>query len=350
MVHGLIKKVLPNTQRHAALLHARAAFLVSRFLGSFEGREGMNDKLSTFFVKPDDLKPATLSRRSSGKQPGRGTCLSGAALKEGAIAQLRWQRHKSAPCAYVYLVKKETKVNASAVSASIDACPFFSQCTWHAVRVHHRSRLLFAPESACERLGSYMHQLWSSAMGLAPGPLIDCVLLKQAHIACTGAPRDEEMIQEIADALLPLMRAPARMSVKVGNVQQIAQAQLALKTSGRSLHMDHDLLPEIAGGRSRAALRQARRDRRTESLPQDLPDVIRSSVQEAFQNGKGLAKPLPVCVKQLQPHEKGATYSVQHATLKSWVSSEAGQEWQKQRSHLYKADNPLGEEVAGDKV
>jgi hypothetical protein len=89
MVHALIKKILPNTQRHAALLHTRAAFLVSRFLGRFEGQKGMTDKLSTFFFKPDDLKPATLHRRSSGKQLGRGTCLSGAALKEGAIAHLR---------------------------------------------------------------------------------------------------------------------------------------------------------------------------------------------------------------------------------------------------------------------
>ena len=50
-------------------------------------------------------------------------------------------------------------------------------------------------------MGSFMHLLWDGQVGLAPGPLIDRVLLKQAHVACTGAARDEAMIQEIADAL-----------------------------------------------------------------------------------------------------------------------------------------------------
>ena len=80
-----------------------------------------------------------------------------------------------------------------------------------------------------------MHQLHRSGDQLPPGPLVDRVLLKQAHVSCVGSARDERMMEEIADILWsfkhddkarPHKRDPA------------VEAQRALELSGR--HPGHD--------------------------------------------------------------------------------------------------------------
>ena len=201
MVAVLIKKLFPTLLSRDKTFHVLVPCLISRFLGSFEGHSGVQEHVAQFSATPDSLQFASASFRVRFKSKGAapGFCCGISALAPGALAKLRRTIHPAGR--HVIVLTRQTKVDPSAVSSSIDACPFFSKDTWHAVRVHHRGRVLFAPESACERMGSFMHTIWNGQGAMAPGPLIDRVLLKQAHVACTGAARDEAMIQEIADAL-----------------------------------------------------------------------------------------------------------------------------------------------------
>ena len=138
--------------------------------------------------------------------------------REGSVAVIHSKHcHKRK---IVQIVSIQNSVDISGVSASLDRCPFFSKSTWHALRLHHRCRLLFPPESACERLGSYLHQLWDSSQNLSPGPLMDRVLLKQAHVLCCGNARDESIIAEVASALprIPTLSAAPRKEPLKGSV------------------------------------------------------------------------------------------------------------------------------------
>ena len=197
MVAVLIKKLFPTLLSRDKTFHVLVPCLISRFLGSFEDHSGVQEHVAQFSATPDSLQFASASFRVRFKSKGAapGFCCGISALAPGALAKLRRTIHPAGR--HVIVLTRQTKVDPSAVSSSIDACPFFSKDTWHAVRVHHRGRVLFAPESACERMGSFMHTIWNGQGALAPGPLIDRVLLKQAHVACTGAARDEAMIQEI---------------------------------------------------------------------------------------------------------------------------------------------------------
>jgi len=333
MLAVLIKKLLPKPPSLDQMFHVLVPCLISRFLGSFEGHSGMQEHAAQFNVAPGDLQVTTVSFRFKGKSkgPSRGVSYSVSALAPGALARVRPRRDQAGR--HVIILTKQTKVNPSAVSSSIDACRFFSERTWHAVRVHHRGRLLFAPESACERMGSFMHTIWNGQGALAPGPLIDRVLLKQAHVACIGAARDEAMIQEIADALLvPL----SSMQTHREPLARIGQAHEILENSGRvHSHVLSEALQEKGGRRK---LRNMRQNHRATSLPTGLPDEMAAAVIGAFRAQGRPAAPLPISVDQLHVVQRGATHSVQHQSLKEWLASDKGQAWQKDRAILYAAD------------
>ena len=98
------------------------------------------------------------------------------------------------------------QLDPSVVSARLDADPWFAcgdlgnRSAWHVVRLHHRCRVVYAPEAACERIGSYMHfqfRQWKGGV-VSPSVLMGRVLLEQAHVRCVGSTRDELLIAEIA--------------------------------------------------------------------------------------------------------------------------------------------------------
>ena len=167
MVAVLIRKLFPQRLYCGTTCHVLVPCVISRFLGSFEDRPGLQEHVAQFSVAPQSLQLPTASTRvrvkSKGAAQGFGRSIS--ALAPGALAKLR-RPHKPGPAnsqagRYVIVLARHTKADPSVVSSSIDACPFFSKGTWHAVRVHHRGRVLFAPESACERMGSFMHMIWN---------------------------------------------------------------------------------------------------------------------------------------------------------------------------------------------
>ena len=75
----------------------------------------------------------------------------------------------------VRIEKVHTVVDVALVAAAIDSCSWFclggagsrSWLAWHAARLHHRCRLLFSPDTACERMGSYLRLMWDPRQGSA---------------------------------------------------------------------------------------------------------------------------------------------------------------------------------------
>ena len=345
MVAALIRKLFPKRLPRDKTVHVLVPCLISRFLGSFEDHPGVQEYVAQFSATPQSLQFATASTRVRFKSKGaaQGFCCGISALAPGALAKLRRTNNQglanNQAGRHVIVLARQTKVDPSAVSSSIDACPFFSKDTWHAVRVHHRGRVLFAPESACERMGSFMHTIWNGQGALAPGPLIDRVLLKQAHVACTGAARDEAMIQEIADALAISVSSlgPCKKILS-----RVGQAHETLANSGRAhSHVLSDALLEKGGHRKLREMRQTHRDK---SMPTSLPAQMAAAVTCAFGTTGRPAAPLPISVGQLHVVQRGATYSVQRQSLQEWLASDHGKAWQKDRAHLYAADEqPIAE-------
>lgn len=67
-----------------------------------------------------------------------------------------------------FIVAAPWRVCASKVSAACDVDPEISRKIWHICRLHHRCRTLFPAESARERDGSLLHQLWSDEQHPSP--------------------------------------------------------------------------------------------------------------------------------------------------------------------------------------
>ena len=127
------------------------------------------------------------------------------------------------------------------MSASLDKHKWFAvgndgKFCWHALRLHHRSRLLRAPETACEFIGSIMHQQFSANQDLAPAPLMDRVMLQQAHVRCVGSQRDELLVSETAKLLIDMGKSTtvAKRTLHTGRpLKQIQDMELQLINSGR---------------------------------------------------------------------------------------------------------------------
>ncbi len=130
-----------------------------------------------FAVSPQGLHAAGAPRGRAKQQRFSGSVGTVAVLTSAPFAQK-----------FVMVQAMEAQVQVDEVSASLDAEPFFvhgpgparrGALVWHALRLHHRCRMLFPGESACERLGSQMHRFFDARQNPAPGPLMDRVYLAQ---------------------------------------------------------------------------------------------------------------------------------------------------------------------------
>ena len=99
--------------------------------------------------------------------------------------------------------------------------------------------MVYAPEAACERIGSYMHYQFRQWKGgvVSPSVLMGRVLLEQAHVRCVGSTRDELLIAEIVHILRHTFNRKAyfRNDVVRESLEQIAAGNESMKTSGREL-------------------------------------------------------------------------------------------------------------------
>ena len=112
-----------------------------------------------------------------------------------------------------------------------------------------------------------MHMLWRSVNNLGPAPLVDRVLLKQAHVSCTGNARDEGIIDEIAQTLYTTSSKSRDSRLE----REVAASQRFLKASGRECNRSGFALPAAASTNPRARLREARQERCRQWMPERLP-------------------------------------------------------------------------------
>ena len=175
-----------------------------------------------------------------------------------------------------------------------------------------------------------MHMLWRSVNNLGPAPLVDRVLLKQAHVSCTGNARDEKLIDEIAHIVYRVSGASRTDRLK----RKVATSQQLLKVSGREYAHADFALPAAAARNPRARLRDARRERFRQSIPDALPPEIALAMEQACRPSQHV-RPLPVNVDHLHARQRRAADSVIHTCLAGWLASEDGVAWQQERASLY---------------
>lgn len=234
----------------------------------------------------------------------------------------------------VEVLSDNVAVNSAAVSAAIDASRFFAigdrpskrTSAWHSVRVHHRSRLLRGAEAICEHLGSLAHFSWQSQREEAPALAMSRVHLLQADVRCLGSVRDEVVIQESAKILLSANLNPLRK-----NNQQLGQIQGRNKNSQESGRMHEfesaDLsLPQPS---SASNLRKRTSEFRAESLPSTLPAELKAVVDKS----KGVVESMPLTALM----QRRKTNSSLSDSLASWLESDAGKAWQKDRQQIFEA-------------
>lgn len=224
------------------------------------------------------------------------------------------------------------QTNSAAISASIDADRFFAlgdapskrTSAWHSVRVHHRCRLLRGPEAVCEHLGSLAHFTWQSQRDEAPALAMSRVHLLQADVRCLGSFRDEIVIQESAKLFLSCNMNPLRKNKK--ELQQIQGRLDAGQKSGRLHEFDSEdlCLPKPS---SASNLRTRSSGFRAESLPSRLPQELQPIVEKS----KGLVESMPLTALM----QRRKTSSALHDSLATWLQSDAGKAWQKERDQIF---------------
>ena len=250
----------------------------------------------------------------------------------------------------------KTSVNVGAISEAIDRHAYFctgalpgeapvtEQSAWHACRVHHRGRVLRAPEAACEHLGSLAHQVWDPSQGLSPAPLIQRVHLMSCQVRCVGGERDEMIISEVARILRNAGKNPLR---RRPGLQQITDIREALVQSGRHatgvIGSDSEedeagiLRPSTLPIRlTPRGLRHVLQESRKDSLCLELPDSLKGTVAKVVHPQSGHVQSLNVTMAIDRKFRKGAAAnsSVREA-LSEWLESPEGVAWKLERKQIF---------------
>ena len=215
------------------------------------------------------------------------------------------------------------RVDVSKVSAAIDMHPWFALgsaagadkdgLAWCAARVAHKSRLLFPPESPCERMGNIMNYLFEPRQNPSPGHLEDLTLLRQAHVACVGGARDEMLVNVVVQQLQ--QTSIYRMDPCFNQRHHLRPAQQpwivheldeVLQKSGRTcvalppeeLFLSPGSLQQVSSAADRAeAIRQRRLDAQVVNLPAEM-------LKSKHMQRHGRMKRLPRDLLQLHAEQK----------------------------------------------
>ena len=257
----------------------------------------------------------------------------------------------------VEVMSIQQRVDVGEVAATIGMHKWFAvgntlseRCAWGASRVMHRTRVLMAPDGCCEGIGSWMRYQWNPRKHSTPRQVADGVFLAQAGVRCIGGQRDEVLVAEVARLLQDTSSYVwRRSSVKKDMLERhIAEHNQWVRESGRSNYEQSDdqpILPLISteellplpGSRKKARDRRkwlSARSRPNTDLPVEMQNAVRQSV-----NVHGRVGALQLDVQHLHARQRGATSSVMHERLCNWLSSEAGQEWKKERAKILQADD-----------
>ncbi len=346
LVH-FFRKVLKFTSKSRPANHVvccRLGALLSMFLGSWGGRCLPAEAGHVFSILPAAVSAVGgsigLRRRRRTKSNDLRT------VAEGQILALR---NKASPrCRLVIVRRVHLHVDSSAVSAALDAHPYFScgasreyRSAWHAVRLHHRCRLLYAPEATCERMGSYMHYQFRGWKGgtLSPAVLVGRVMLMQAHVRCVGSSRDELLVAELVHIMRHVLHHKAFMQHDGPRpaVQQIEDANCMMRESGREVVdywdvVDRGLVrpPEYDAALLSSESRAMRATENENACASRLPPCLTQAMQSVTRMD-GTIEALPDTVAMAGKRLRRATDSVIRDSLSAWWSTSEGQDWLKVR-------------------
>ena len=352
------------------------AFLVSSFIGLKPKKKQLPQ---SFTLSPGRLVRPGFSRRHGTKKKGLCAPRLTATKEEwayrgiqahGRVAALLWPQDLFGRL--VYVETSHAELDASAVSASVDSLPYFSRdgpCSasagrcltnaWHAVKVHNFCRPMGASEACCERVGSIMQNNWDKRKGEDAGALMDSVLLQEARVSGVGNPRDELICQEVAAAFQTLGRSPAmtgRRASKPGHSKSTvlarvrAAGQAHLAASGRGSTCNPVAMPSEDGNYqaddlpagsnavlARAVipwhLEQARAQRRRRATPALKPSAAVNEALKHATSGERVAK-LPLFWQDPRKEHRQAG-SVHKQKLDSWLRSDEGKQWAREKQQRY---------------
>ncbi len=260
----------------------------------------------------------------------------------------------------MYIEARLMTVDVSKVAAALDMLPWFSLgtgvCAWHATRVHHRCRLLFPPDSPCERMGSYMRLAWDQRQGRAsPVYVSDRLYLMQAGITCLGSDRDEMIVRETCRLLESTSKYKmtgdalhSRLKEEAVVAPFVRAKDKAMAASGRfwgALPAEEAAMVLEPGdfsamrGQGQIERKRYLKERAHSAKPMHLPEAVSEAVKAAVTTAK-VVKPLPANPDILHALQRGAAQSVVQKKISSWLHSKEGLEWQRERKELlFSGDN-----------
>ena len=244
-------------------------------------------------------------------------------------------------------------IDVASVAAALDQHPWFAvgaraeasaesspgqaahaRSAWAAARVHHRCRLLIAPDACCEAVGSLVRSQWNPKRGLTPTQVADSVFLQQAGVSCVGSPRDEALVE----AVVRQWEQTSKYKVRAPGERRVPPAvraqHIVVEASGRTLTPTAVPTPTVLLGITTATdRRKALRDRG--KLRVTLPQTMRAALPKARAH-TGELKRLPVSVEHLHAQQRGVAGSVERQVKKTSLKET---KWAKERDTLTGADD-----------
>lgn len=335
-------------KRYQRLLQDKVSSLVSLFVGKLpDGSGGLHCLPAMAYnyseVSASEVRPVSFQRRLRAKQKHVAVTRHDKCVHAGGMAVLwdkgvRWRR-------LVFVHKIVRIADSGAISAAVALHPWFSvghgksssHVAWHASKVLLRCRVLFPSESPCERVGSFMRLLWEQRQNrMAPSYLADRTLLAQAGVKCCGDTRDEKLIREVANAYEKMAQrtvhldGPASLSalVQSGADHFVAEpGEISVPEKVQDLYQ--------AGWLARNHFFQGRA---LASKPTAAPTAMREAIHDAI-TPQGIIQKLPFELSSMRADNRGATKSVIHEKVVTWMQSAEGKQWTAQKRELFGASN-----------
>ena len=196
--------------------------------------------------------------------------------------------------------------------------------------------VLFPPEAPCERIGSIMRCLWEPNRKLPAKFLEDLVLLSGSGVRCMGSQRDEMLVQTVAGLLqatskYKLWRSSGGLPPLSAQLQQLdcVDSGRFAESGGFQQLQPSDVGLEVGYDAKRNFLRS----RKAAGTPSGLPKSAKQGVRTGMASGS--VAPLPLDVRALHAVQKQHAGSELRAKAVSWLESDAGKDWLKERSMLF---------------
>ena len=194
-----------------------------------------------------------------------------------------------------------------------------------------------------------MRLAWDQREGKAsPVYVADRVFLMQAGVKCLGGERDELVVRETCRLLQDTSKYKMSAGQR-GHERTEAKARErdeAVAASGRfstTLSVEEAKLAlepsDFAALRGKGAHERKNylRERAKRAKPTVLPDVVQRRVGRAVAQD-GIVQALAVTADVLRAKQRGAADSVVRGKVTSWLETEEGRKWQKERDALFHGD------------